>query len=58
MNQVSQIESYLLPKVDELFASLAGGQQFSKLDLAQAYLQLPLDDASKEFVTINTIIPS
>ena len=27
---------------------------FSKLDLHTAYLQLPLDDASKEYTTINT----
>ena len=27
---------------------------FSKLDMSQAYLQLPLDDKSKELVTINT----
>ena len=48
------MESYPLPRVEELFANLSGGKQFSKLDLAQAYLQLQLADNSKEFVTINT----
>ena len=54
INQVSQVESYPLPRVEEPFATLSGGKQFSKLDLAQAYLQLPLAEDSKEFVTVNT----
>ena len=43
-----------LPRIDDLFASLAGGKAFSKLDLAHAYQQLELDDESKKFVVINT----
>ena len=39
--------------VDDLLANLAGGQYFSKLDFSQAYLQLPLDEQSKEYVTVN-----
>ena len=52
--QASDIESYPLPRVDELFSNLSGGKYFSKLDLANAYLQLPLAEDSKEFLTINT----
>ena len=37
-----------------MLANLAGGQYFSKLDLSQAYLQLPLDEKSTEYVTVNT----
>ncbi len=33
---------------------LTKGKLFSKLDLSQAYQQLPLDDRSKEFGVINT----
>ena len=40
INQVSQVESYPLPRVEELFATLSGGKQLSKLDSAQAYLQI------------------
>ena len=47
-------ESYPLPKIEDLFATLEGGTRFTKLDLSQAYLQLPLEDASKQFLTINT----
>ncbi len=47
-------ESYPLPKVDDLLASLAGGTVFTKLDLTHAYQQVELDADSKEMVTINT----
>ena len=33
---------------------MTGGKFFSKLDLAQAYLQVSLSESSKEYVTINT----
>ena len=54
VNQASKVDSYPLPKIDDLFASLAGGKTFSKLDLANAYQQIPLNDLSKKIVTINT----
>ena len=54
IHQASKTESYLLPKIDDLLAMLAGGKKFSKLDLANAYQQVPLDDKSKKLVTINT----
>ena len=41
-------------KVEDLFATLSGGQAYSKLDLSQAYQQLPLDEHSKKYVVINT----
>jgi len=37
-----------------LFATLANGKVFSKIDLIQAYQQLPLADDSKQYVVINT----
>ena len=54
INQASQVDSYPLPRIDDLFASLAGGKKFSKLDLAHAYQQIQLDDVSKKLVAINT----
>ena len=43
-----------LPKPDELFAMLNGGQHFTKLDLSEAYLQIELCEESKQFLVINT----
>lgn len=54
VNQVCKLEEYPLPRIDDLFATLAGGKLFTKLDMSQAYQQLLLDDDSKEYVTINT----
>lgn len=38
---------YPLPRIDEIFASLEGGEVFTKLDLSNAYNQLVLDDESQ-----------
>ena len=54
VNQVIEADSYPLPRVEELFAALAGGKYFSKLDMSQAYLQLELEEESQPYVTINT----
>ena len=43
VNQALKMDQYPLPKLEELFATLAGGQKFSKIDLSQAYQQLILD---------------
>lgn len=54
VNQVSKLEEYPLPYIEDLFATLAGGKLFTKLDMSQTYEQLLLDKDSKEYVTINT----
>ena len=54
VNRATTLESYPLPRVDELLASLGKSKVFSKLDLSNAYLQLPVDDESKELLTIST----
>ena len=33
---------------------MSGAKYFSKLDLTSAYFQMPLDPASREYVTVNT----
>lgn len=40
--------------MEDLFAALAGGEIFAKLDLVNAYLQLPMDEKSRVYTTINT----
>ncbi|PAA68677.1 hypothetical protein BOX15_Mlig034486g1 [Macrostomum lignano] len=54
VNQDVVQDSYPLPRIEELFAKLTGGQKFTKLDLSQAYQQLPLDSESQRLCTINT----
>ena len=51
INHVSFIDTYPLPRIDELLTNLLGGEYFS---MSQAYLQLPLDKQSREYVTVNT----
>lgn len=47
-------EQYPLPHIDDLFAGLSHGQKFSKIDLNQAYLQMIVEEESREFLTITT----
>ena len=54
LNQVAQVDTYPLPLIQDIFASLANGKSFTKLDLAHAYQQLILDDDSRPYTTINT----
>eukprot|EP00118_Oscarella_pearsei_P023941 m.294194 g.294194 ORF g.294194 m.294194 type:complete len:713 (+) comp40742_c0_seq74:392-2530(+) len=54
VNKVLDVDQYPLPKPDDLFATLAGGEKFTKMDLASAYLQVELDEGSREIVTLNT----
>ena len=54
INQASPTNTSPLPTVDELYANLAGGKYFFKLDMSNVYLQLRLDEKSKQYVTINT----
>ena len=54
VNQIAKLDKYPIPRIDDLFSSLEGGKTFSKLDLAHAYQQIPLDNDSKKFTTINT----
>ena len=55
VNKASRLDTYPLPRIDDLYASLAGGQSFTKLDLKNAYLQIELEEESKKCVTINTV---
>ena len=47
-------EHYPLPNAEDMFASLNAGKVFSKIDLTYAYQQLEINEASKQYLTINT----
>ena len=40
--------------MEDIFANLGSGQKFLKIDLRQAYLQLPLSEESRPLTVINT----
>ena len=54
INPLLKVDQYPLPKAEDLFTTLAGGQRFTKLNLSQAYLQLELHPDSMRYCTINT----
>lgn len=56
LNKYVKTNHYPLPKIDDLFVGLENCSVFCILDLAQAYQQLAVTEASKELLTINTHI--
>lgn len=47
-------DPYPMPRIEELFAALSGGEKFSKIDLTNAYQQLLLDESSQACTAITT----
>lgn len=54
VNPIALVQTYPVPRIDELFTRLQGGIRFTKLDLKDTYQQIELEKESQEFVTINT----
>ena len=54
VNKAAKVDEYPLPRIDDLFASLSGRKEFSKLDLSHAYQQVCSDETSQQYVTIST----
>ncbi|XP_058828320.1 uncharacterized protein K02A2.6-like [Topomyia yanbarensis] len=48
------VDGHPLPTIEELFANVAGGEKFTKIDLTQAYLQLEVEEGDREVLTLNT----
>ena len=54
LNDALELHQYPLPLPEDIFTTLNGGQIFSQIDFADAYLQVEVDNKSKELLTINT----
>ena len=54
VNPHLEVNKYPLPHPEEIFTTLNGGEKFTKLDLSEAYLQIPLEEESRNLVVINT----
>ena len=54
VNSAIEVDQYPIPRVEDIFAALQGGEKFTTLDLSEAYLQLELADELKSSIVINT----
>nr|CDJ98010.1 RNA-directed DNA polymerase (reverse transcriptase) domain containing protein [Haemonchus contortus] len=54
LNDALMLHQHPLPTPDDVFAKLNGGTAFTRIDFADAYLQIEVEDEAKELLTINT----
>ncbi|KAL1274376.1 hypothetical protein QQF64_027190, partial [Cirrhinus molitorella] len=54
VNKVSTLEQHPIPRVEDLFARLDGGKQFTKLDMIHTYQQIIMNENSNKNLTVNT----
>ena len=54
VNKVASVDTYPIPRIDDLDVKLSNGKLFTRFDMGHAYEQLHLDRESRKFVTINT----
>ena len=54
INPHLKVPTYPLPTPDEVFATLANGESFTKLDLSRAYKQMRVSAKSQGYLTITT----
>ncbi|XP_045511104.1 uncharacterized protein K02A2.6-like [Colias croceus] len=54
INPILKRDPYPLPRIEELFASLSGGEEYSKIDLKHSYQQCLLSDDSQRYTAITT----
>ena len=53
-NKCADVETYPLPKIEDIHEAVRGCRVFSILDINQAYHHIPLTKESQPYVTINT----
>ena len=54
VNKSIETDAYPMPATETVFAGMSESKVFAKLDLKEAYWQIPLDVSSREVCTINT----
>ncbi|XP_033231637.1 uncharacterized protein K02A2.6-like [Belonocnema kinseyi] len=54
LNKNIEVDRYPLPRTEELLETIGEAQYFTKLDLSEAYQQVPLSKESQKLVVIST----
>lgn len=54
LNPSIEVVRYPIPRIEHLIAEAQGGEIFSKIDLREAYAQVPLDEESQKLLTLST----
>lgn len=54
LNQFLEIDRFPLPHIEDIFNKLRNAEYYCELDLKEAYLQAPLDEASQNLTVIVT----
>ena len=54
VNKSASVDKYPIPRIEDLQTKLSGGLRYTKLDMSNAYLQMTLEESSREYTTINT----
>ena len=54
VNDKINTEAYPLPCIETIFSRVSGAKPFGKIDLSNAYWQIPIDEDSQEVCTVNT----
>ena len=54
INLSLESHTYPMPNPQDLFATLAGGQYFTQLDMKQTYQQMKMHADSQKYLTVNT----
>ena len=54
INKHLKLNQYPLPSIDDIIAEVGDAKVFSKIDLVNAFLQLPLNEKSQAYATMNT----
>ena len=54
INQACKVDPYPLPRIEDIFAELRGGEEFTKIDLHKAYSQIPVDEEYQRYLIVNT----
>ena len=54
VNKCTNLDSYPIPKIEDLYTKLGQGRKLTKLDLRSTFLQVPLQKDPKKFLRINT----